>query len=75
MYSSRAAVNCVFDNIKMHNYRISNVINVVWNLHGSRVMISMGISKFQCKDCENVYSSKKSLGDHQKGRRIIKQKE
>ena len=25
-----------------------------------------GLNKFQCKDCDNVYSSKKSLRDHWK---------
>ena len=30
------------------------------------VSTCVGISKFQCKDCENVYSSKKNLRDHQK---------
>ena len=32
--------------------------------YDQHVSICMGMNKFQCKDCENIYSSKKSLRDH-----------
>ena len=34
--------------------------------YDQHVSTCVGIKKFQCKDCENVYSSKKSLRDHWK---------
>ena len=34
--------------------------------YDQHVSICMGMNKFQCKDCENIYSSKKSLRDHWK---------
>lgn len=34
--------------------------------YDQHVSTCVGMNKFQCKDCENIYSSKKSLRDHLK---------
>ena len=39
-------------------------VEFTWKSYDQHVSTCVGMNRFQCKECEHVYSSKKSLRDH-----------